>query len=501
MSQISVNHLTFGYEGSFQNIFEDVSFHLDTDWKLGLIGRNGKGKTTFLKLLQGKYEYQGTISKNVDVDYFPFEVKDKEKMAIEIVNEIATNAEDWEIMKELNLLHTDPEVLYRNFDQLSGGEQVKILLVSLFLKGNNFLLIDEPTNHLDIETRGQLVGYLEKKKGFILVSHDRNFLDKVVDHIIAINNTNIEIQQGNFSSWKENKDRQDNFETTQNERLKRDISRLEESSKRSASWSADAEKAKSRKNNSTEGMIDKGFVGHKAAKMMKSSKVMEKRIEKAIDEKSGLLKNVDRNDALKIIPLESNKKPLVLANQLQIKYNEKTIFEPVSFEVNSGDRVAIVGKNGAGKSSILKLILGERIEFDGAFKVANELRISYVSQSTEHLKGNLKSYAFTEKVEESIFKAMLTKMGFTEDDFDTNIQDMSEGQKKKVLIAKSISEQAHLYIWDEPLNYIDILTREQIEDCILKYQPTIIFVEHDERFIEKIATKKVDLRTFSKSLN
>ena len=150
MSLISVNNLTFGYNGSYNNIFEDVSFNIDTNWKLGLIGRNGKGKTTFLKLLQGKYEYKGTISKNVDVDYFPFDVTDKDRMSIEIVNEIASNIQDWEIIKELNLLNTDTEILYRNFNLLSGGEQVKILLISLFLKENNFLLIDEPTNHLDV---------------------------------------------------------------------------------------------------------------------------------------------------------------------------------------------------------------------------------------------------------------------------------------------------------------------------------------------------------------
>ena len=269
MSLISVNNLTFGYDGSYNNIFEDVSFNIDTDWKLGLIGRNGKGKTTFLKLLQGKYEYKGTISKNVDVDYFPFEVKNKNKMTIEIVNEIVPNTQDWEIIKELNLLNTDTEILYRPFNQLSGGEQVKILLISLFLKGNNFLLIDEPTNHLDIETRNNLADYLKKKKGFILVSHDRKFLDKVVNHIISINNTNIEIQQGNFTSWKENKDRQDNFELTQNEKLQKDINRLGIASKNSAKWSNEAEKGKSKKYNS-EAFIDKGYIGHKASKIMKS---------------------------------------------------------------------------------------------------------------------------------------------------------------------------------------------------------------------------------------
>ena len=125
--------------------------------------------------------------------------------------------------------------------------------------------------------------------------------------------------------------------------------------------------------------------------------------------------------------------------------------------------------------------------------VANDLKISYVSQSTEDLKGNLRTFAYDNKINESIFKAMLSKMGFSKLDFDTKIEEMSEGQKKKILIAKSISEQANIYIWDEPLNYIDILTREQIEDAILNYNPTIIFVEHDEKFIEKVATKIINL--------
>ena len=492
MSLISINNLTFGYEGSYKNIFENVTFNIDTDWKLGLIGRNGKGKTTFLNLLQGKYEYKGIISKSVDVDYFPFEVKDKEKLAIEIVNDIAPNIQDWEIIKELNLLNTDAEILYRKFDLLSGGEQVKILLISLFLKGNNFLLIDEPTNHLDIETRNNLINYLERKKGFIVVSHDRNFLDKIVDHIISINNTNIEIQKGNFSSWKVNKERQDNFEIVQNEKLSKDINKLEIASRNTAKWSNEVEKSKYKTNNS-EKTIDRGYLGHKSAKMMKKSKVMEQRIQKAIDEKTNLLRNIDRNDTLKMVPLISNKTSLIVVNNLQIKYNNKSIFKPISFEVNNGDRIAIVGKNGIGKSSVLKLILGQNIQYDGEISIANNIKISYVSQSTEYLKGSLKDFAYNNEIDESIFKAMLVKMGVSQSDFDANIQDMSEGQKKKVLIAKSISEQANIYIWDEPLNYIDILTREQIEDVILKYKPTLIFVEHDEIFIEKVATKNIKL--------
>ncbi len=493
MSLISVNNLTFGYDGSINNVFENVSFNIDTDWKLGLIGRNGKGKTTFLKLLLGIYEYRGTISKSVDFDYFPFEVKNKQRMAIEIVNEIAPNVEDWEIIKEINLLNTSPEILYRKFDLLSGGEQIKILLISLFLKGNNFLLIDEPTNHLDSETRENLVEYLNKKKSFILVSHDRNFLDKVVDHIISINNTNIDIQKGNFSSWQENKDAQDNFEQTQNEKLKKDINRLEVSAKNANDWSNKIEGTRYNHSGTRE-MIDRGYVGHQSAKMMKKSKSIEKRIETAIEEKSNLLNNIDRNEPLKITPIESRKNPLIIADNFQIKYDDNAIFDKISFEIKNGDRIAITGKNGAGKSSILKLILGNEIKYNGNISIANDLKISYVSQSTENLKGKLKDFARENNIDESIFKAMLSKMGVSNSEFSKKIEDMSEGQKKKVLIAKSISESANIYIWDEPLNYIDILTRIQIEEAILKYKPTLIFVEHDDTFIKKVATKIINLK-------
>lgn len=137
--------------------------------------------------------------------------------------------------------------------------------------------------------------------------------------------------------------------------------------------------------------------------------------------------------------------------------------------------------------------MGEKLHYTGELKVVNDLKISYVSQTTDYLKGNLREFASQNKIDESIFKAMLSKMGFSSLEFEKEISKMSEGQKKKVLIAKSISEQAHIYIWDEPLNYIDILTRIQIEEAILKYKPTIIFVEHDETFIKNVATKVIQV--------
>ncbi|MDR1664592.1 MAG: ATP-binding cassette domain-containing protein, partial [Clostridiales bacterium] len=236
MSQINIAGLTFAYDGSYDNIFENVSFRIDTDWKLGFTGRNGRGKTTFLNLLLGKYEYRGKISSSVIFQYFPYQVTDKTAKTGKVVDEICRNFEEWKLMRELSLLDVSEDVLNRPFETLSNGEQTKILLAALFLSENNFLLIDEPTNHLDASGRKTVSNYLNGKSGYILVSHDRAFLDGCVDHILSINRANIEVQRGNFSSWYANKERRDNFELAENEKLKKDIKRLKQAAKQSENW-------------------------------------------------------------------------------------------------------------------------------------------------------------------------------------------------------------------------------------------------------------------------
>ena len=209
MSKISVSNLTFCYEGSFENIFEQVSFCIDTDWKLGFIGRNGKGKTTFLNLLLGKYEYQGSIQASVAFDYFPFQIE-KERLTecmSDFLYEFAPDCEEWRVIMELDKMKMDAELLYRPFGTLSHGERTRVMLAILFSRENYFLLIDEPTNHLDQTSREIVKEYLRQKKGFLLVSHDRDLLDACVDHILVLNRVTLEVQKGNFSSCWENKER------------------------------------------------------------------------------------------------------------------------------------------------------------------------------------------------------------------------------------------------------------------------------------------------------
>ncbi len=521
MSQINISNLTFRYDTYGEDIFKNTSVVLDTDWKLGLIGRNGRGKTTLLKLLQGELVGSGVISSSVKFEYFPLEIKNRELNTIEVVKEAIAPYSEWEklmelyisnenkineygevlelylfndgynieemIKKELNLIGMDLSLLDRPFSTLSGGEQTKMLLVALFLRKNHFLLIDEPTNHLDIEGRRIVSEYLASKKGFILVSHDRSFVDNVVDHILSINKSNIEVQRGNFSSWQLNKDRQDNFEIAENEKLMRDIDRLKRTAKEKAMWSNKLEATKI-----GTGVYDRGFVGHKAAKMMKRAKSIENRQNKAIVQKEKLLKNIENKEVLNLNGVETHKDNVVSVKDLVVSYDGKEIFEPITFEINKGECICISGANGSGKTSIIKLLMGENIEYSGFLNVIKS--VSYISQDTSYLKGDLKEYALSENISEEELKNNLRKLGFERSSFEKLIEHFSEGQKKKLLIAKSLCEEAEIYIWDEPLNFTDIITRGQIEDLILERKPTMLIVEHDEAFVQNIMANVVEIK-------
>ncbi len=491
MSLIQVKNLTFAYDGSYDLIFNDVSFQIDTDWKIGCIGRNGQGKTTFLRLLMGDYSYKGSILKSVSFDYFPYSVQDTTIDTLSVIEEI-TDAPLWKIRRELSYLGVSEEVLYRSLETLSNGEQTKILLAALFLNEDRFLLIDEPTNHLDLEGRKTVEQYLQRKKGFILVSHDRCLLDGCVDHILSIGKTSIEIQKGNFSSWQENKERQDQYEMAENEKLKREIRDLTEAARRTAAWSDKVEKSKYQSLNS--GLRpDRGYIGHKSAKMMQRSKAAERRIERAAEEKSTLLKNIETAEDLKLTTLRYRKDLLVQIRNLSINYGERRICDDVTFEIQQGDRIALQGENGSGKSSIIKLLLGMDVPFSGNVHIESGLQISYVPQDAGFLSGDMKSFTAKYDLNETLFKTILRKLGFERQQFEKDLQMLSAGQKKKVLLAKSLCKKAHLYIWDEPLNYIDVLSRIQLENLLREYAPTLLFVEHDRVFTEKIATKIMHL--------
>ena len=487
MSFIDIKNLSFTYENSYTPVFENLNLRLDTDWKCALVGRNGRGKTTLLRLLNGELSHGGAITSCVRFSYFPYPVENETRLALEVVQAARPEAEDWKIMRELNALSMDAELLYRPFENLSGGERTRLLLAALFAEENDFLLIDEPTNHLDLEARKAVTQYLNGKKGFLLVSHDRALLDGCVDHVVSLEKDGAEVRSGNFSDWFEAYEIKRAAAEAKLNRIGKEMEKLELSARRTAEWANKAESAKYGKNSS--GLRpDKGFVGHRAAKVMKRATVTKARRENEAEEKRALLKSAETDEKLAFSPLVFRAERLIALGDVSISYGNRTVCSHIRLDILRGDRIALDGKNGCGKSSLLKLIAGENIEHTGIFNPASGLIVSYVPQIAS-VSGRLSDFIKESGANERLFKSILAKMGFRGSDFESELSACSEGQKKKVLLAKSLCERAHLYVWDEPLNFLDIFARIRLEELIKEFQPTMIFVEHDRAFRNNVANK------------
>ena len=284
----------------------------------------------------------------------------------------------------------------------------------------------------------------------------------------------------------------DQFEISQNERLKKDIKRLKKAAKQSKIWS---DKIENTKNGVKVSGVkpDKGHIGHQSAKMMKKSKNLENRYSKAINEKQNLLKDIEVKENLLLHSLHHHKETLISVNNLSLYYGEKQILSGVNFEIKQGDIAAIYGCNGCGKSTLIKILLGINHNYTGEVKLVSNLKLSYIPQDTSDLIGNLNEYIQKQDIDETLFKTILRKLDFSIELFEMDMKNYSNGQKKKVLIAASLSKPAHLFIWDEPINYIDVISRIQIEEIIKKSTLTLILVEHDKRFVEDVANKIIQL--------
>ncbi|MFC4652367.1 ribosomal protection-like ABC-F family protein [Lactococcus nasutitermitis] len=481
MSSITIKQLTFSYTDT--TIFNQANINIDDSWKLGLVGRNGRGKTTLLHILQGKIKTDSSVKTNKQFIYFPQKIKNTKELTLYALQDII-DFEQWQLERELTLLDVNLDRLWQPFESLSGGEQTKCLLALLFLDKSNFPLIDEPTNHLDITSREKVANYLKEKSGFILVSHDRDFLDKVCDHILAIERQKIQLYQGNFSIYETEKKLRDNFEIAEDGRLRKDISRLKQTSLEKRDWS-----------NQRENVAGATFVDKKVAKKQNQrAKSMEKRMSQEVENKEKLLKNIEKTVPLAMNFQISHHKRLVQFEKFSLGFDEKMLFEAIDFSLKVGEIVAITGSNGHGKSSIIKYLEGNFSgEHAGLVHLPQGLKISYVQQIFQH-EGSLKAFAEKEKLDPELFLSNLRKLGMERKTFEQKIETMSQGQQKKVELAKSLSQPANLYIWDEPLNYLDVFNHEQILQVLKTFQPSMMIVEHDNHFIKEVADEIIELK-------
>ena len=517
MSNIKIKEMWFFYQDYYHPVFQDINLSLDSDWKLGLIGRNGRGKTTLLHLLCGKLKpSQGRIQTLIRPSYFPYEVGQTYLKTMDVIKETVAGLRTLEIqmekllnlgdqmpvedyielyeiyefnrgfemesliLKELEQMELASELLERDFYSLSGGEKTSMMIIALFLRKDSFVLLDEPTNHLDWQKKESLARYLKKKKGFILVSHNLEFLDKCIDHVLAINKADISLEQGNYSTWKKNMEQKETFELRTEQRLIHEIAQLERNAEKTRKWSDVGNKQK------YEFACNARTNGTRA--YMQQAKRAEQQIQSNLEEKKQLLCNLEEKKDLQIRQIESEGCLLEL-NHYTFSYPncKHPIIDDFTFKLYSQDRIGISGKNGVGKSTLLRSLVAileeDFFTYSTAWKQEG-LSVAFGRQEPEFSEGMVLDMSPT-----PYFLELCERFDLPEDFLKRPIDTFSSGEKKKLDLARCICSESHILIMDEPLNYMDVNFREQLTKAILEKNLTLVFVEHDEMFLKEVATR------------
>lgn len=519
MVELSLRNIKKSY--GINEILKDVNFEAKTRERIGIVGENGAGKTTIFRIIKNMEEPDGgkidTIFKDSigyleqipiykDEKTVEMVLKEAYKKVEQLENEISKVQEKMKtleggelerILKQYDKLILEFEALdgynreinynkicnglgfkkdflEKNFSLLSGGEKTIVLLGKTLLENNRILLLDEPTNHLDIEMVTWLEEYVKEYKGTILIiSHDRYFLDKVANKIVEIEDGEAKTYLGNYSTYKKIKE----------EEIQRQYELYKTQQKKIAAMKAAIQRLK-----------DFGQACHSDKNpFYKRAFNMEKRLEKMekvekVKEKSKLKINAEVG--------ERSANNIVLIENVSKSFNDKVILDRANGIVNHKDRVALIGNNGAGKTTFIKMLLGEENIDSGKLSLGANVEVAYLEQNIKFSNDKLTILEYireNENLEEAEARKYLAKFLFFQDEVFKCINKLSGGEKSRLRLAKMLLKPNNLLILDEPTNHLDIDAREQIEEVLLEYKGTVFFISHDRYFINKIATKIIEL--------
>lgn len=457
-----------------ENLLDGVSFKLYTGDKIGIIGPNGSGKSTLLKMIINQVPYDdGNIKVYGQIGYLPQDLSfEEEKTIAEFLREYEY---DGELIKLLNIFK-----LRRQHEQkistLSGGEKTRMYLVKLILSRPDILILDEPTNHLDYRGMDYLENFIKKfEGGVLLVSHDRYFLDQTVTKIMALEESRLRNYSGNYSFYKKTKDQELRRQRIEYENYRKEKKKLEEAARKQMERS-------NRYNNMTKNDFYRG----KAAKIAKKSKAIYTRIEQ-LDE-ARRPKEEQTIDVAFDSDMDKTGGILVRGENLAKSYGERILFQNLNLEISSGNKIGLIGENGVGKSTLLKGILGME-NMDGDLYISPSTKMGYFSQELTNLDDSMSILEELKKVntDETYVRTLLGCMLFTGDDVFKTIGNLSLGERARISFLKLVLGGYNLLILDEPVNFLDISSREAIEELLLDYEGAILFTSHDRYFTKKLA--------------
>lgn len=523
MIEIELNKIKKNY--GLKNILDGFSLELKTGERVALIGQNGSGKSTILKIIAKQERVDsGTINirngakigilnqiyenekEDISVEKFLYksfeEILKVEKKLNKLETQMSTEVDadklekiineygrmqerfslmgGYEIQERFNKIcsrfYINKELLKQSYNLLSGGEKTRVNLAKLLLTQPEILLLDEPTNHLDIHSLEFLEELILKYKGTVLiVSHDRYFLDKVINKTVLLENGKENIYYGNYSYFLKEDERRTlaQFENYKNQQ--KQIEKMKES------------------------ILTLRKFGDLAGNEMffKRAKNIEKRLEK--------MKIIDRVDLnKKSLDLKFNIKKrsgndVLKLENVEKKFDQKVIFKDANLTLNYGEKAALIGKNGSGKSTLIKMILGQDTNFQGELKLGTSIKIGYISQNIifeDNEKTVLDYFLEGNNLSETEARSKLAKYGFRQENAFKRIGKLSGGEKVRIILMKLIQKDINFLILDEPTNHIDIDTREILEEALKEYKGTVLFVSHDRFFINAIANRVLNIEDY-----
>lgn len=522
MIEIELNNIIKNY--GLKNVLNGMNLTLKTGERAALIGCNGAGKSTVLKIIMKQesissgtinirknatigmlkqiYEYEET-NPNVytflqrSFEHF-FELETKLK---KLENEMSYEKDDekmsellqkygnvqqkyiqmggYDIQEKFNKicsgLQINEKMLNQNYNDLSGGEKTIVNLGALLLKEPSILLLDEPTNHLDMEKLEWLEKFLKEYKGTILmVSHDRYFLDKIATKTILLENGKEKIYFGNYSYFLKEDEKRTLAEFENYKNQQKMIKKMKESIKTLRKF----------------GELAKNEMFFKRAKSIEKKLAKIEQLPQVDLEQKTLLNfklNIDSRSG----------KDVVIINNLNKNFESKNIFENANLQIHYGEKIALIGKNGTGKSTLLKIIMNEDCEYTGEIKIGQSVNIGYIPQEINFKDDNQTILNFFEQFDnrnETEIRTSLAKYMFRGNDVFKKVSSLSGGEKVRLILAKLLKQNINFLILDEPTNHIDIETRELLEEAIKEYSGTVLFVSHDRYFINNLAERIVEVK-------
>lgn len=500
-------------------ILKDVNFIIEKNERVAIVGKNGTGKSTIFNMISKEEGYEKgeiLIRKDAKIGYLKqipsfnnMKVRDVLNSAFKDLNEIEKELrnlehimesgndlekvlgkysqlqekyealggyeKDTKVSKVCEGLSIDSNMLNKEFDLLSGGEKTTVMLGKILIENPDILLLDEPTNHLDMKSIEWLENYLKEYKGtVIIISHDRYFLDRVVTKVVEIENLISKTYLGNYSRFVIQKEENIRLQMHNYNEQQKEIHKIEESIKQLRVFSRNGENEK----------------------FVKRANSMQKRLD-----------NIERIDAptkeknmkLNINTAEKGSKDVVIANNISKAINDKVLLKDASFSLRYGEKVALIGKNGCGKSTFIDIILGKKEVDSGEIKVANNKSLGYLPQNVDFENNNISIldwFRGNELITDAKIRQYLAKFMFTKENVFKKVGSLSGGEKTRLVISKMLYNNVNLLILDEPTNHLDIASIEILEKAILDFKGTVFFVSHDRYFINKIADKIIELDNY-----